>query len=68
MEKFKPLITGINGQDVSYLAELALSKGYEVHVAFWLEAIFGKNRRVLDDLKLHGGSVDNHLTTLALPT
>ena len=25
------LITGINGQDGSYLAELLLSKGYEVH-------------------------------------
>src|SRR4030067_715580 len=27
----KALITGITGQDVSYLAELLLSKGYEVH-------------------------------------
>jgi len=27
----KALITGINGQDGSYLAELLLSKGYEVH-------------------------------------
>ena len=26
----KVLITGINGQDGSYLAELLLSKGYEV--------------------------------------
>ena len=25
------LITGINGQDGSYLAELLLEKGYEVH-------------------------------------
>ena len=25
------LITGISGQDGSYLAELLLSKGYEVH-------------------------------------
>ena len=30
MEK-KALITGITGQDGSYLAELLLSKGYEVH-------------------------------------
>ena len=27
----KALITGITGQDGSYLAELLLSKGYEVH-------------------------------------
>jgi GDPmannose 4,6-dehydratase len=27
----KTIITGINGQDGSYLAELLLSKGYEVH-------------------------------------
>jgi len=29
----KALITGITGQDGSYLAELLLSKGYEVHNA-----------------------------------
>ena len=28
--KRKALITGINGQDGSYLAELLLEKGYEV--------------------------------------
>ena len=27
----KALITGITGQDGSYLSELLLSKGYEVH-------------------------------------
>lgn len=31
MEKKRALITGISGQDGSYLAELLLSKGYEVH-------------------------------------
>ena len=32
MEKIKSaLITGINGQDGSYLAELLLEKGYNVH-------------------------------------
>src|SRR3954469_10296485 len=31
MLKKKALITGITGQDGSYLAELLLSKGYEVH-------------------------------------
>ena len=27
----RALITGINGQDGSYLSELLLEKGYEVH-------------------------------------
>ena len=31
MNKKKALITGITGQDGSYLAELLLKKGYEVH-------------------------------------
>jgi GDPmannose 4,6-dehydratase len=31
MEKKRALITGITGQDGSYLAELLLQKGYEVH-------------------------------------
>jgi GDPmannose 4,6-dehydratase len=31
MKRRKALITGITGQDGSYLAELLLSKGYEVH-------------------------------------
>jgi len=30
----RALITGITGQDGSYLAELLLSKGYEVHASF----------------------------------
>ena len=31
MEKKTALITGITGQDGSYLAEILLQKGYEVH-------------------------------------
>ena len=31
MEQKKALITGINGQDGSYLAEFLLTKGYQVH-------------------------------------
>ena len=31
LNKKKALITGITGQDGSYLAEFLLSKGYEVH-------------------------------------
>ena len=42
----KALITGITGQDGSYLAELLLAKGYEVHglirrpsLPTWVEAL-----------------------------
>ena len=31
MKSKKAIITGITGQDGSYLAEFLLSKGYEVH-------------------------------------
>jgi GDPmannose 4,6-dehydratase len=31
MSQKKALITGVTGQDGSYLSELLLSKGYEVH-------------------------------------
>ena len=31
MKKKKALITGITGQDGSYLSEILLDKGYEVH-------------------------------------
>jgi GDPmannose 4,6-dehydratase len=30
-DRKKALITGITGQDCSYLAEFLLSKGYEIH-------------------------------------
>jgi GDPmannose 4,6-dehydratase len=37
----KALITGITGQDGSYLAELLLAKGYEVHGIIRRKMIFG---------------------------
>ena len=63
----KALITGINGQDGSYLAELLLSKGYEVHGIVRREAIEDPSHRlinikqIIDNITLHVGSVDNHL-------
>src|SRR3954451_20246159 len=42
------LITGITGQDGSYLAELLLSKGYEVHGIVRRSSTF--NRERLDDI------------------
>jgi GDPmannose 4,6-dehydratase len=40
----KALITGITGQDGSYLAELLLSKGYEVHGIIRRASTFNTNR------------------------
>ena len=37
----RALITGITGQDGSYLAEFLLSKGYEVHGAVRRVALAG---------------------------
>ena len=40
----KALITGITGQDGSYLAELLLEKGYEVHGIVRRSSTFGTER------------------------
>ncbi len=42
--KKKALITGITGQDGSYLAELLLEKGYEVHGMIRRASSFNRNR------------------------
>ena len=60
------LITGITGQDGSYLAELLLSKGYEVHgivrrVALEDEAHrLWRIRKILNDINLHAGSLESY--------
>lgn len=48
----KALITGITGQDGSYLAELLLAKGYEVHGIVRRTSLVVRGR--LDDLVLTG--------------
>ena len=40
----KAIITGITGQDGSYLAEFLLSKGYEVHGIFRRSSTFNFER------------------------
>ena len=40
----KALITGVNGQDGSYLSELLLEKGYEVHGLRRKSSIFNTSR------------------------
>ena len=62
----KAIITGITGQDGSYLAELLLEKGYEVHgivrrqsstVRPRLDAVMGRTDLPLDKLRLHYGDL-----------
>ena len=60
------LITGITGQDGSYLAELLLSKGYEVHGIVRRVALEDENhrlwriRKILSDVTLHAGSLESY--------
>ncbi len=60
------LITGITGQDGSYLAELLLSKGYEVHGIVRRVALEDENhrlwriRKILNDVTLHSGSLESY--------
>lgn len=51
----KALITGITGQDGSYLAELLLEKGYEVHGTIRRSSSFNTGRidHIFDRLHLH---------------
>lgn len=62
----KALITGITGQDGSYLAELLLSKGYDVHgivrrVALEdAEGRLGRINHLCDQVTLHAGSLENY--------
>jgi GDPmannose 4,6-dehydratase len=63
----KALITGISGQDGSFLAELLLSKGYQVHGVVRRETLEDPNRMVnlyalQKNVQLHVGAIDNHLS------
>jgi GDPmannose 4,6-dehydratase len=55
----KALITGITGQDGSYLAELLLSKGYEVHGIMRRSSSFNTGRidHIYEKLRLHYGDL-----------
>jgi GDPmannose 4,6-dehydratase len=55
----RALITGITGQDGSYLAELLLAKGYEVHgmVRRASTETFQRLEPIRDDLVLHTGDL-----------
>jgi GDPmannose 4,6-dehydratase len=55
----RALITGITGQDGSYLAEFLLAKGYEVHGLVRRASTFNTSRidHIRDRLKLHYGDL-----------
>ena len=60
------LITGITGQDGSYLAELLLSKGYKVHGIIRRIALEDEThrlwriRKILNEITLHSGSLESY--------
>ncbi|MGV8151747.1 MAG: GDP-mannose 4,6-dehydratase [Candidatus Nanoarchaeia archaeon] len=64
MEKRKALISGITGQDGSYLAEILLEKDYEVHGILRASATDNtKNiEHIINDLKLHKGDLCDPLS------
>jgi len=55
----KALITGITGQDGSYLAELLLEKGYEVHGIIRRASLINTHRidHIYDSITLHYGDL-----------
>ena len=69
----KAFITGITGQDGSYLTELLLEKGYEVHgmvrrhssmTRERIDPIRDQNSRAKDHLKLHYGDMNDGTSCL----
>ncbi len=66
MSRKSALITGITGQDGSYLAEHLLAGGYEVHGIVRRIAIedpdhrFGRITHLLDRIKLHAASLESY--------
>ena len=59
MSKKVALCTGINGQDGSYLTELLLEKGYEVHGIIRRASLINTDRidHVYDSISLHYGDL-----------
>ena len=66
------LITGITGQDGSYLSELLLTKGYEVHGIIRRVALdseiqrLWRLRNIIKDIHLHSGSLESYATIFNL--
>jgi GDPmannose 4,6-dehydratase len=66
----KALITGINGQDASYLAELLIDKGYEVHGTTRRNSILENQNPRVDHIKkkikIHYADLTDVVSFLAL--
>ncbi len=64
----KALITGITGQDGSYLAEFLLEKGYEVHGITRRASIAntGRIEHILDKIKLHDGDLTDSTSLIRI--
>jgi len=60
MSKKIAFITGVTGQDGSYLAELLLKKGYEVHGLIRSTSSVTNIKHIKDNLNLHNGSVSSY--------
>jgi GDPmannose 4,6-dehydratase len=66
MSQRKALITGITGQDGSYLLELLLAKGYQVHGVVRRVALEDPEHRMsrllphLDEVQLHSASLESY--------
>ena len=64
------LITGITGQDGSYLAELLLSKGYSVHGMVRRVAAedklhrFWRLKSFMDKITIHAGSLESYASII----
>ena len=68
----KALITGISGQDGSYLAELLLQKGYDVHGVVMRseletpEARLWRLSGIIDKITLHPASIESYPSMLKI--
>ena len=64
--KKRALITGITGQDGSYLAEFLIKKGYDVHGIVRRVALENQNhrlwriRKIIKKINLHSGSMESY--------
>ncbi len=66
MEKKIAFITGITGQDGSYMADFLLEKGYEVHGLVRRSSTFNTQRidHIRDRLTLHYGDMTDPFSLL----
>ena len=64
----KALITGITGQDGSYLAEFLLKKGYEVHGIVRRASLINTHRidHIYEKLKLHYGDLTDAVSIMGV--